>query len=190
MHLTGSITISRTPADLYEFWRRLERLPTFMVHLDEVRDLGGGRSHWVATAPFGRTVEWDADIVEDVPGERIAWRSEPGADVDNQGSVRFRPAPGGRGTELWVEIDYDMPAGKLGELVARYFGEEPHQQLDDDLRRLKQVIETGEVVRSDGAPGGKKARSEFPQRPARPMTGEELDEYGGSVSTLLEVVPR
>ncbi len=178
MHLTGTTTISRPPQDVYEFWRPLEHLPTFMIHLDEVRRIDGGRSHWVATAPFGRTVEWDAETVEDVPGERLAWRSVEGSDIRNSGVIHFRTAPGGRGTEVRVELEYDVPAGKLGQLVARYFGEEPHQQLDDDLRRLKQVIETGEVVRSDGAPGGKRARQEFPQHPARPLSQDELAELG------------
>ena len=86
------------------------------------------------------------------------------------------PAPGNRGTEVRVTLSYDVPAGPLGRAVAKYFGEEPHQQLDDDLRRFKQVVETGEVVRSDGAPGGKRARQEFPQHPARPLSDEELAE--------------
>jgi uncharacterized membrane protein len=176
VHLTGSITIGRQPQDVYEFWHALEHLPTFMVHLDEVRREDERRSHWTATAPFGKTVEWDAETVEDVPGERMAWRSVAGADIQNSGVISFRSAPGGRGTEVRVEIDYDVPGGKIGQMVARYFGEEPHQQLDDDLRRLKQVIETGEVVRSDGAPGGKRARHEFPQHPARPLSPEELAE--------------
>lgn len=174
MRLTGTTTISRQPEDVYDFWRHWENLPTFMAHLDEVRTTEGSRSHWKASAPFGRSVEWDAEVTEDVPGQRICWRSLDGADVDNSGVVRFVPAPGGRGTEVHVELEYSMPAGKLGEAVARYFGEDPHQQIDDDLRRLKQVIETGEVVRSDGAPGGKRARGEFPQHPAQPLSADEL----------------
>ena len=96
------------------------------------------------------------------------------AAIYNEGSVQFVPAPGGRGTEVHVKLRYEMPGGKLGEAVARYFGENPRQQLDDDLRRFKQVAETGEVVRSEGAPGGKRARREFPQHPARPLTNDEL----------------
>jgi uncharacterized membrane protein len=180
MHLTGTITIGRQPSHIYEFWHDLEHLPMFMVHLDDVRREDGRRSHWKATAPFGRTVEWDAETVQDVPGERMAWRSIEGSDIRNSGVIVFRAAPGGRGTEVRVEIDYDMPASKAGQLVARYFGEEPHQQLDDDLRRLKQVIETGEVVRSDGAPGGKHARGEFPQHPAQPLSKKELAELTDS----------
>ncbi len=118
MHLTGSTTIGRPPQDVYDFWRPLEHLPTFMAHLDDVRRLDDDRSHWTATAPFGRTVEWDAVTTEDVPGERMAWESVEGADIRNSGVVHFRPAPGGRGTEVRVELDYDVPAGKLGQLVA------------------------------------------------------------------------
>jgi uncharacterized membrane protein len=176
MELTGTTTIGRTPQEVYDFWRELEHLPSFMVHLDEVQRLDDRHSHWRATAPFGRTVEWDAQTVEDIPGARLAWRSLDGADIRNSGTIAFQPAPGGRGTEVHVSIEYSQPGGSLGQLVARYFGEEPHQQLDDDLRRLKQVMETGEVVRSDGAPGGKRARHEFPQRPAQPMSAEELAE--------------
>jgi len=175
MDLTGTTTVVKPPEEVYARWRRLEDLPSFMAHVDEVRT-AGQVIHWRASAPFGRTVEWDAEIVEDVPGQRIAWRSINSSPVRNTGDVWFRPAPGGRGTEVHVNLSYSMPAGKLGETVARYFGEDPHQQLDDDLRRFKQVAETGEVVRSEGAPYGKRARKEFPQHPARPLSGQELAE--------------
>jgi uncharacterized membrane protein len=99
-----------------------------------------------------------------------------GAAIATEGEMRFLPAPGGRGSEVHLRMRYSMPGGRLGEAVARYFGEDPHQQVDDDLRRFKQIAETGEVVRSEGAPGGKRARREFPQHPARPLTAEELDE--------------
>jgi uncharacterized membrane protein len=128
------------------------------------------------SAPFGKTVEWDAETVEDVPGERLAWRSLEGADFASSGVVRFVRVPGARGTEVHVELTYDQPGGKLGKALAKYFGEDPSQQLDDDLRRFKQVYETGEVVRSEGAPYGKRARKEFPQRPARPLTDKERKE--------------
>ena len=116
----------------------------------------------------------------DVAAERIAWASVEGADVDTSGEVLFVPAPGGRGTEVRVTLRYDMPAGPLGRAVAKYFGDDPSQALDDDLRRFKQVMETGEVVRSEGAPWGKRARKEFPQRPARPLSDEELQELRGA----------
>lgn len=176
MELTGTTTVLRPAEEVYAFWHDLARLPSFMAHLDEVRITAPGRSHWRVSAPFGRTVEWEAEMIEEVPGRSIAWASLEDAEVRNSGEVRFDPAPGNRGTEVHVTLRYDMPAGPLGAAIARFFGEEPHQQLDDDLRRLKQVLETGEVVRSDGAPGGKRARGEFPQHPARPLSRDELKE--------------
>jgi uncharacterized membrane protein len=173
--LTASTTIRKSPQEVYERWRAFSNLPEFMAHLERVDVLDDRRSHWVATAPFG-SVEWDATITEDAPGERIAWRSDEGATVPNEGVVRFVDAPGDRGTEVHVEMRYSIPGGSLGKLVARYLGEEPHQQLDDDLRRFKQVVEIGEVVRSDGAPAGKRARKEFPQRPAQPLSSDEYTE--------------
>jgi uncharacterized membrane protein len=174
MELTATTTIRKPASDVYAFWRRLENLPTFMAHLDEVRTTGERTSHWTASAPFDRTVEWDAEIVDEVPDERIYWRSTGQADVPNSGTVWFTPAPDGVSTEIHVRLVYDIPGGELGKAVAKYFGEEPHQQLDDDLRRLKQILETGEIIRSEGAPWGKRARKEFPQRPAQPLSPEEL----------------
>jgi uncharacterized membrane protein len=173
LELTAATTISKPSREVYDFWRRLENLPTFMAHLEEVTATGERASHWKATAPFGRTVQWDAEITEDVPGERISWRSTGRAAVPNGGTVTFVPAPDGLSTEVHVSLAYQIPGGAVGKVVARYFGEEPHQQVDDDLRRLKQVLETGEVVRSEGAPWGKRARREFPQRPAQPLRPEE-----------------
>ncbi|MEU0968503.1 SRPBCC family protein [Streptomyces sp. NPDC005917] len=179
MELTATTTVGKPPEEAYEQWRHLERLPAFMAHLDDVRVTGPRTSHWTASAPFGKKVEWDAELTEEVPGRLIAWRSTDGSDIENRGEVRFAPAPGGRGTEIHVRLRYELPAGPFGKAAARYFGEEPHQQLDDDLRRFKQVAETGEVVRSEGAPGGKRARGEFPQHPARPLTESELKEALG-----------
>ena len=136
MELTATTTIRKPAQEIYASWRRLEDLPTFMAHLDEVRTTGERTSSWRASAPFDRTVEWDAEITEDVPGERIAWRSAGDADVPNSGKVWFVPAPDGVSTEVHVLLVYDIPGGPLGKAVAKYFGEEPHQQLDDDLRRL------------------------------------------------------
>lgn len=179
MEMTGTTTIRMSSERVYAFWRRFDELPTFMAHVDEVTTTGDRTSHWKVSAPFGRTVEWDAEITDEDPGRSIAWRSTGKADVENEGVVRFNPAPRDQGTEVHATIRYNMPGGKLGEAVARYFGEDPHQQLDDDLRRLKQILETGEVVRSDGAPGGKRARKEFPQHAAQPLTD---DEYAAEVS--------
>lgn len=152
-----AVTINRPPEECYRYWRDLERLPTFMQHLESVRVLDERRSHWRARAPAGRMVEWDADITEDVPGELLRWRSAPGAEIDNAGSIRFRPAPGGRGTVVEVELSYQPPAGRAGALVAKLFGEEPSIQVRQDLRRFKQLVETGEIPTTHGQPAGKRS---------------------------------
>jgi uncharacterized membrane protein len=160
-----TLIVNRSPEEIYRFWRDFQNLPRFMYHLESVRVTGEGRSHWVAKAPAGTTVEWDAEIIEDRPNELIAWRSLEGADVDNSGSVRFERATGGRGTLVRVQLEYNPPGGVLGATVAKLFGEEPLQQLNDDLRRFKQVIETGEVVISESAITG---TGTTPLRPGQP----------------------
>jgi uncharacterized membrane protein len=167
----GTTTINRPAKELYEFWHDFENLPRFMLHLELVEVTGSRRSHWVARAPRG-TVEWDADITEDVPNERIAWRSVEGSEIPNSGVVRFVRAPGDRGTEIHVELTYDPPAGKLGVLAAKIFGEEPSQQIRDDLRRFKQITETGEVLLSDGSPEGA-GSSMARQHPSQPAADSE-----------------
>jgi uncharacterized membrane protein len=152
-----SVTVNRPPEEVYRFWRDFQNLPRFMNHLESVTDLGNDRSHWVAKAPAGKTVEWDAEVYNEKENELIAWRSLEGADVDNAGSVRFEPAPEGRGTVVRVTLKYDPPAGKLGSLVAKLWGEEPSQQIEEDLRRFKQVMETGEISTTEGQPSGRSA---------------------------------
>ena len=161
-----SVTVGKSPDEVYRFWRDFSNLPRFMSHLESVVITGDQRSRWRATAPAGTTVEWDAEIVEDRPNELIAWRSLPGSEVDNAGSVEFRAAPGDRGTEIRVQLRYDPPGGKLGAAVAKLFGESPDQQIAGDLRRLKQVLEIGEVVHSD-------ASIHRGMHPARPSAPEE-----------------
>jgi uncharacterized membrane protein len=167
-----AITIRRSPDDVYRFWRDFQNFPSFMSHLESVRVVDERRSHWTASGPAGRSVEWDAEITEDQPGQRIGWRSLPGAMVSNSGSVSFRAAPGGRGTEVRVEIEYAPPAGQLGSLVARLFGQEPRQQVQADLRKLKQVVETGEVIRSSATISG----THLLQRPAQPVDARTATE--------------
>jgi uncharacterized membrane protein len=147
----NTITIKRAPEEVYRFWRDFQNLPRFMSHLESVQVTDDKRSHWVAKAPAGMQVEWDAEIVKDIPNQLIAWRSLEGADVDNSGLVRFDRAPGNRGTEVRVEVVYNPPGGALGAGLAKLFGEAPEQQIKGDLRRLKQVLETGEVVHSDAS---------------------------------------
>ncbi len=168
MRFTTGITINRTPEEVYRYWHDFQNLPRFMFHLQSVQATADGRSHWVARGPAGTTVEWDAEIVQETPDELIAWRSLQGADVANSGVVQFTPAPGGRGTEVDVELEYATPVGAVGDAVAKLFGEHPEQQAKDDLRRFKQVLETGELVRSDGSPDGTRTQRQLKQRPAQP----------------------
>ena len=156
IHVEESFTINRSPWELYEYWRNFENLPRIMSHLESVNVIDEKRSHWVATAPViaGGTVEWDAEIINDEPNALIAWRSLENADVDNAGSVRFVPAPADRGTEVRVVIDYIPPAGRLGKWVAKLFGEAPDQQIREDLRKFKRIMETGEFATTKGQPRG------------------------------------
>ena len=172
IHAQASCIVNREPDEVYSFWRNFQNLPRFMRHLESVEDLGDGRSHWVAKGPAGMNVEWDATIIADEPGRVITWRSLENSDVDNAGAVRFERAPGGRGTIVRVNLEYNPIGGVIGAAVAKLFGEEPEQQLDDDLRRFKQVMEVGEVVVSEATLLG---TGYFEQRPARPASPEELE---------------
>ncbi|MDO9711908.1 SRPBCC family protein [Paracraurococcus lichenis] len=140
-----SVTIARPPEEVYRFFRDVAKLPRFLQHVQQVTAIDETRSHWVVRTSLGHTIEWDAIITEDRPNERIGWRSVPEADIRTIGWIEFRPAPGDRGTEVRASIAYEPPAGQLGRLVAQLWGESPSRQAYDDLRRLKQVLETGEV---------------------------------------------
>jgi uncharacterized membrane protein len=166
-----TIIINRSPEELYQFWHDFENLPRFMTDLESVVVRDGKHSHWVAKAPAGTSVEWDAEITADEPNRLISWRSLEGADVDNSGTVRFEPATGGRGTVVIVEIEYNPPGGVVGATVAKLFGKEPGQQAQEALRCFKQLMETGEVVISEGTVWD---NGLLTQRPAQPPTNEEL----------------
>ena len=174
MTLAAAITVRRDRDELYAFWRAVERFPSFMAHLEEVTATGPDRSRWKARGPLGLDVEWDAEITEEVPGERISWRSLEGARVENSGTVGFVDAPGDQGVEVHVEMRYEIPGGSVGALVAKLLGEEPALQIKDDLRRFKQIVETGEIARSDGAPEGQFNKRQLKPRPAHPLPDEEL----------------
>lgn len=155
-----AVTISRPIHEVYSYWRNFENLPRFMSHLEEVHETGGMTSHWVAWGPLGVRVEWAAEIINDVPNQLISWKSLGDADVVSAGSVWFKPAGGDHGTEVSVKLQYDPPAGKVGATVAWLFGEDPQHQIAEDLRRFKQLLETGEV--STGA--RTRARTRRPRR--------------------------
>jgi len=150
IHVVRSITINREPAVVYQFWRQLENLPKFMAHLESVQNEGDSW-RWRAKGPAGTSIEWRAEITLDVVNEKLAWRSLEGAVVPNRGVVCFQNPPNGRGTEVIVELKYEPPGGALGAAIAKLFGEEPGQQIAADLRRLKQVLETGTVTHSDAS---------------------------------------
>lgn len=143
-----TVTINRSRTELYAFWRDFTNLPRFMENVISVVSAAEGRTHWTVKAPAGKTVEWISAVTEDRPNETIAWASEPGADVPNSGRVDFRDAPGGRGTWVSVTILYDPPAGIIGRAIAKMFQREPAIQARRDLRRFKQLMETGEIATS------------------------------------------
>jgi uncharacterized membrane protein len=150
-----SIRIERPVEELYRFWRRLENLPQCMDHLVRVEDRGDGRSHWVAKGPAGTKVEWDAEIFNDIENKLIAWKSLPGSSVVTAGSVHFDRVRDGRTTQITVTLQYSPPAGKLGSWAAWLFGREPSQTVREDLRRIKQVLEAGEVPRAHVTSGAR-----------------------------------
>ncbi|MEX5218800.1 MAG: SRPBCC family protein [Nitrospira sp.] len=149
-----SMTINRPIGELFAFWRDFSNLPRVMSHLESVEVSSGRRSHWKAKAPGGLSVEWDAEIVNEKKDALIAWQSCEGSAVANWGAVRFIKAPGDRGTEVTVELEYEPIGGATGVALAKLFGEEPSQQIEEDLRRFKQVMETGETATTAGQPRG------------------------------------
>lgn len=137
----ATVTVKKSVDEVYRFWRDFENLPRFMAHLADVDTTTDGRSRWTAQGPLGLQVQWEAQLIADEPGRLIAWKSLSGSDVDTAGAVHFIPRPGGEETEVRVELKYDPPAGKLGTIVAGFFGEEPGQQLREDLERFREAIE-------------------------------------------------
>jgi uncharacterized membrane protein len=151
-----SVTVNRPKAELFQMWRDFENLPRFMQHLESVQvDDASGRSHWVARGPLGRQIDWDSEVIEEHENELLIWKSLPGSTVESMGRVEFREAPGRRGTIVHVTMRYNPPAGSLGAAFAKLFGEEPDQQVNEDLRHFKQIVETGEVATVQGQPSGR-----------------------------------
>ena len=157
IHVQKSFTIDRPAEELYSYWHNFENLPHFMRHLKSVTSRGR-YSHWVANGPMGVPVEWDAELLDEKPGEYLVWRSLPGSGISNRGSVEFRPAPNGSGTEVTVALTYRNPGGKLGKAMAKLFGREPEQQVREDLRRFKALMETGEIPTVIGQPEGRRTK--------------------------------
>lgn len=150
VHIKHSVTIDRPRGELYAYWRDVEKLPTFMHHLESVRHLDETRSEWQARGVKGLgTISWEAEVVEDMPGELIAWRSLPGADIENAGEVRFIDAPAGRGTEVHVNIEYRPPAADVGSLAAKLINPVFSQMVQEDVRRFKRLMESGTILTSN-----------------------------------------
>lgn len=147
-----TVSINRPRQELYDFWRDFRNLPLFMENIEGVTIVNGNRSHWVVRGPGNSDLEWDSEITEDVPGAVIAWRTVTGANIRNSGRVDFRDSPNGRGTVVTVTLAYETPGGKLGKAYARIFRREPRIQARQELRRFKQLMETGEIPTSAIAP--------------------------------------
>jgi len=154
LRVERAVTINKPREEVFRFWRNLENLPRFMKHLQSIRVIDDRRSHWVTKGPAGRTMEWDAEIINEIENELIGWRSLDGAQVDNAGSVHFKSTTNGRGTEVRVLLQYNPPGGAVGATLAKLWGEEPSQQIEGDLRRLKQILEAGALPTTEGQPHG------------------------------------
>lgn len=153
VEVVKSVSINSSPEALYAFWRTFENLPIFMNHLKAVEKLDETHSKWTAKAPLGTEVTWTAEVIEDLPNQRISWASYGGSEIKNMGKVEFIPTIN-HGTEVKVTIKYEPPAGKLGAIAAYFLNEEPETQVTEDLRRFKRLMETGVIMKTEGQPVG------------------------------------
>ncbi len=153
--IKNSITIARPAGDLYAFWRDENNAPKFMQDIPEARKTGEKTSHWVASGPLGTKTEWDAEVIADDPGRMFTWKTLPGAMVPHAGTVKFEPATGGRGTVVTVELNYEAPGGIFGEAAAKMVGSDPNSVSRENLRRFKQLMETGEIATIQGQASGR-----------------------------------
>jgi uncharacterized membrane protein len=162
-----AITVDKPREEVYRFWRNFENLGNFMQHIESVKEIDNKHSHWVAKAPAGISVQWDAEVINEKENELIGWRSLPGADVPNAGSVQFTDHPAGRGTIVKIELQYDPPGGNVGQMFAKLIGQDPEAQIEGDLRRFKQLMETGEIITTKGQPVSQQSLSaEAASKPA------------------------
>jgi uncharacterized membrane protein len=160
----AAVTIAGRPDEVYAFFRRLENVPRFMAFIESVQPIDDTRSRWVARTPGGQALQWEAEILEDRPGELIAWRSRPGALVHHVGAVRFRPAPGDRGTEVRLDVEFEPPGAALGRALAHVLGSATEYVAEEDLRRAKQILEAGETATTRGQPRCPPAPRRGPRR--------------------------
>ena len=157
IHVRRAVTIRRSPEDVYRFWRRIENLPRFMEHLKSVEDLGDGRSRWEAQIPGPLPLSWEARVVRDEPGEVLEWETLPDSTVAHEGQVRFVPADGGQATELHVSLSYRPPMGVAGAAVAQLFNTVTAQQIKEEIRHCKHLLEAGEIPTTEGQPSGRES---------------------------------
>jgi uncharacterized membrane protein len=148
----AEITIQRTPEELFSFWRDFTNLPRVMEHLESVECYDERRSHWRMRRPSGKAIEWDADVINEHPNELIAWRTVEGSDVRHAGTIRFTPTPDGSGTEVKLAVEYEVTGGKLTAAFAKLFHQSPEQEIREDLRRFKQLMEEGAGPTVEGQP--------------------------------------
>jgi uncharacterized membrane protein len=184
----SSVLVNKSPSEVYSFWRKLENLPRFMRHLESVRDSGNGRSEWTAIGPAGYRVSWTAEIVHESENQVITWRSVEGSEVQVDGTVEFSSYTADRGTLVEVRLEYRPPAGKLGSVAAKLLGKDPSFLMRQDLRRLKALMETGEIPTIDGQSHGPRsavtaaARALDPDRPGPRSAGTDENEQTRRVS--------
>ena len=155
--ITKTITINRSPEDLYRVWRNFQNLPKFMKHVESVEILSENRSRWTAKVPGGKKAQWEAEILLDRPNEEIVWQSLENSELQNSGSVRFEPAPARRGTRVIVQMEINQLPGAIGSTLAKLVGKVPEQIIQEDLRSFKQLMETGEIATTEGQPSGRKS---------------------------------
>lgn len=156
-YVESTVIVNKSPQECYQFWRDLSNLPKFSALVESVAPIDERRSHWTIKGPMRSVTEWDSEITVDKPGERIAWRSVDGAPVEQAGVVRFDEATGGRGTLVRISMHYGAPAGGAVRSIAKLFGLDPGSELRQDLRRFKQLIETGEIATTRGQPSGRRS---------------------------------
>lgn len=157
LHVKKSLDVNCSPEKCYRFWRDVENFPRFMPHVERVEPIDATHSNWQVRGPFRQTFQWRAALTSDIPGQQLGWQTTSGSEVTHTGVVRFSPAPGHRGTRVELEFTFHPPLGKAGVMLARLTGEEPSQQLSEDLRRFKQLIETGEIPTTIGQPAGQRS---------------------------------
>jgi uncharacterized membrane protein len=176
VHVAKAVTINRSPQELFYYLRNVENLPRFSRYLHSVQTLDERQSHWVVKGPAGVVIEWDAEVFNEKENELIAWRSLPNSDVTNAGSIHLEAGPEKRGTVLKVVLNYNPPAGRLSVPVAKLLGLEPGQMIEEDLRRLKQLMEAGEIATIEGQPSGRQSENLADRKPATETTAGKLVE--------------